>query len=310
MEGSSGESEVSSPSSFAQEDVVEPPKKRQKTKIEEESTKRSFECTYDGCGKSYSRQYELERHVRHRHIGIRSHICKLCGKGFFESEVLRKHEICVHQQPFPCDFEGCTLTFSRESLLIAHKAKTHLQSLPYSCSFQGCSASFDYMSRLTKHMESHNKKDPSKQVCIMAGCFLEFSKKSELKAHLSKFHPESFSKPKCDICGNEFFDQSTLRRHMKIHQPNREMYNCQLCGKTFSTKPNLNGHIQRVHEGKVTKYKCSIEGCDREFWHKQKLRQHEESHNSDQNISQENMSINDYKKFFESAFGFTINAEA
>jgi len=291
-----------------------PPSKRQKTSSEDQlspktTRKRSvgdlvdrvWSCNFEGCEKRFKRQDHLRRHQQ-IHSGERQFKCNLCEKAFFEKEHLKRHINQVHQRQFPCDFQGCTLTFARESLLLSHKAKIHLNKLPYSCTIPGCEAAFDYESRLKDHLNRH-RKEKRKFVCGVVGCAKDFLKKRELDEHIEKDHPDIAPREKCTICG-EILKPPNLKRHMETHLPQKEVFVCNLngCGKTFSSPWNVKFHQARVHEGTAKKYDCPHEGCGKSFWNKQQLQKHELTFHSENPPKSRKR-----KSIYEKAFGFTVN---
>lgn len=48
-----------------------------------------FKCTE--CTKTFSHQRSLKRHYMSSHMGVKNHVCGLCGKGFFRKEYLNGH---------------------------------------------------------------------------------------------------------------------------------------------------------------------------------------------------------------------------
>ena len=54
---------------------------------------------------------------------------------------------------------------------------------------------------------------------------------------------------KCDICGKDFREKSTLTIHQRSHLPDEERYkwSCEMCGKKFPEKGNLATHLNGVH---------------------------------------------------------------
>ncbi|KAI8900946.1 hypothetical protein BC833DRAFT_511575, partial [Globomyces pollinis-pini] len=58
---------------------------------------RQFTCSFEGCGKSYTRLFTLKLHIKTIHENIK---------------------------PYKCTFDDCTLSFSRRHNLIRH-TKVH-----------------------------------------------------------------------------------------------------------------------------------------------------------------------------------------
>ncbi|XP_076374145.1 uncharacterized protein LOC143258666 isoform X2 [Tachypleus tridentatus] len=55
------------------------------------------------------------------------------------------------------------------------------------------------------------------------------------------------SRTQCPLCHYNFFDRSTMRRHMKRHQMIRERIICDICKNSFSRNYTLKKHKETVH---------------------------------------------------------------
>lgn len=81
-----------------------------------------FQCSFDGCGKSFDSQWGLTRHIR-------TH---------------------TKEKPFKCNFPGCGKSFSEKCGLKRH-ASSHDHTKPYKCPHPGCDKTFksrDYLGEL------------------------------------------------------------------------------------------------------------------------------------------------------------------
>lgn len=78
----------------------------------------------------------------------------------------------------------------------------------------------------------------------------------------------------CDMCGNYFFTERALTRHIKFH--NDIPYKCSYCDKKFSFRANLMRH-ELTHTN-TKEYECNL--CDKTFTQKSRLEDHIKSHSA------------------------------
>lgn len=83
----------------------------------------------------------------------------------------------------------------------------------------------------------------SKYFC--SECSQSFDAKDEYKAHRQKVH-SSFN---CNVCGKIFAENKILKRHLKIHNPNKP-HSCSVCMMKFAESSNLTKHMKK-HTGIV-----------------------------------------------------------
>ncbi|KAI8852628.1 hypothetical protein BC829DRAFT_354726, partial [Chytridium lagenaria] len=77
--------------------------------------KHPLACPHPGCGKSFTRAYNLQVH-RLSHSGERNHVCGECGMAFARVHDLRRHARCLHslERPYVC---SCGEAFPRADAL-------------------------------------------------------------------------------------------------------------------------------------------------------------------------------------------------
>ena len=123
--------------------------------ISKKDTSGKFICNYEGCGKHYSTEEALNRHIL-RHSSIKQHICNYCGKTF-----LRKSEKEIHERvhtgvkPFSCSI--CEKKFARITDLKIHMIY-HSDEKPIPCPFPGCVLRFKRKIDAKKHLRIHLKR--------------------------------------------------------------------------------------------------------------------------------------------------------
>jgi hypothetical protein len=82
--------------------------------------KAPFTCPVEGCGSTFTRQFNLKGHLR-SHREERPYVCKWpkCNKGFARQHDCKRHEaLHLNIRPFTC--EGCGKTFARMDALNRH----------------------------------------------------------------------------------------------------------------------------------------------------------------------------------------------
>jgi uncharacterized Zn-finger protein len=188
--------------------------------------------------------------------------------------------------------EGCNEAFLKKSQLKKHVC-SHTGQLPYSC--YECERTFKYPSGLKWHIKTVHLCE-KKYYCGYEGCCEGFFKNSELKKHLKEKHPIIEKSIQCNICNQKLKKKDYLKEHMKIHNPNREIFLCGIdgCTKSYPREANLKLHIKAIHEGQGYNYKCSH--CEKSFISKSRIKRHEKKYHSSQYNEDENLSISNIKE--------------
>ena len=152
------------------------------------------------CLKTFVRYNGLEQHISAVYWGERKHQCFVC----FQSSVLQRHIIAVHEHKRDFKCQECQLKFGLKIALTAHIKRIHNEtSKEYQC--QTCQAKFFTRSELKKHIERvhHNKKTHQCPICMSW-----FKCKNNMAVHIESVHNKqqtlSVRKP---------FTQATLLRN-------------------------------------------------------------------------------------------------
>ncbi|KAL1922341.1 uncharacterized protein VTP21DRAFT_9880 [Calcarisporiella thermophila] len=236
---------------------------------------RPYVCPVPGCGKSYRRSTHLSAHARtHDPENGKTFKCTEpdCSKSFYTRQHLNRH-LLVHKTPKPytCSWENCEAAFAKHNQLRRHMCE-HTGKKPYVCEHEGCTQSFPTSTKLRKHQRVHNNE--IKYHCGHESCDESFPKWSQLQEHLRASHANV-----CKTCGKRFERKSSLRQHLKTHDPNRVQIQCtwEGCEKKFLSKKSLNVHIRTSHKN-IRPYACKVPGCDSTFAHKHLLVRHRRVH--------------------------------
>ena len=148
--------------------------------------------------------------------------CDHCGKRFVEEELLEKH--VADHKVFTCYEKGC------------QDVKCYTRA------------------DIRKHFRDVHDKQ-AKQLHRCSKCRQEFLTAEKLKTHMQ----ESYSHI-CSVCGENFNDKATLRKHKDSTHLEKT---CHICGKNFVSKGAFNRHMKRHREKAAGKIKCTE--CEKEF---------------------------------------------
>ncbi|KAI9222577.1 hypothetical protein BC828DRAFT_403909 [Blastocladiella britannica] len=272
----------------------------------------SYQCPASECDKAYSKQCNLDDHIRSVHSGETPFKCDECGKGFARQRNLQQH-LLIHSpdrphkcsfpgceksfrhrgqlrdherrhsepKPFQCDAEGCTESFSKHNQLHRHVAIVHNASAPYPCPWEGCEAGFPTPSKLKKHLARHE--NPVMYVCPHAAA--PAPAPAVLEA-VDGMDGEAAFPPSRMICATEGFPTwSALQAHLRTAHaliaadgtPGLP-HVCPDCGNEFKTRWSTTQHMARAHPpddgAPPPAFPCIEPGCDASLSSKSNLRAH------------------------------------
>ena len=150
-------------------------------------------------------------------------LCKYCGKLYDTEEELKSHFHEVHEiRKTPCKFCNKLVYNLKHHVFLAHEK------------------------------EKVTKKPNEKQKFPCAYCGKIF-RSTSMNTHVLKCHSAGprARNYKCEICGNDFTEESSLRKHkMRIHDGIKESHPCLTCGKSYGFASDLTKHIKWIHEGR------------------------------------------------------------
>lgn len=118
------------------------------------------------CPSSFSRKFDLEKHVLTVHDGSRPWACTLCENAFGQKHHLSRHIGAVHAKDKKFSCETCATSFSRSEHLRSHKASVHAMDRAYACVL--CAVRYVDKHRLVKHIVALHKVTPERAAVLAA----------------------------------------------------------------------------------------------------------------------------------------------
>lgn len=154
---------------------------------------------------------------------------------------------------FVCDYQDCTKSYSKPSLLQQHQ-RSHTGERPFACT--SCDKTFLRKTHLTSHLLSHTSAKPFLcSVCGKGVNTIQHLKRHEIT------HTRSF---KCTYpdCNESFYKHQLLRHH--ILSTHEKTLQCLICDKTFQRPYRLAQHNLKYH-GESPAHQCEHPGCFHNF---------------------------------------------
>ncbi|KAG7469963.1 hypothetical protein MATL_G00134380 [Megalops atlanticus] len=239
---------------------------------------REKKCTV--CSLSFTKESQLQRHIRDHEVNDKPHRCDECPMSFNVEFNLKLHK-STHATEDPTCPE-CQKKFSRVASLKSH-IMLHEKEENLICT--ECGDEFVLQSQLSLHLEEHRKELSGNKVYTCKACGKEFKMSSQLKEHMkthlrmrpiigtSRNYKRNIDRSgftnACQHCGKTFKKPSQLVRHIRIHTGERP-YKCTHCGKAFNQKVVLQTHMVR-HTGEKP-HLCML--CPASFSQKGNLHSH------------------------------------
>jgi len=222
------------------------------------------QCVY--CDKVVESAAKLSEHIKyHPKDGGHKYPCPICGKKMVKMMMLR-HLSVYHLQPdkyqkcpqcpdiirkgsvqhaktckgvkrVVCNYCGKVVT---EARLKYHIQSFHSAPQPIAHYCNKCGKGFPTPAGLTKHMKTHDEKEPCPE------CGVRVRNMSE---HIKSAHTPDNQKPfQCQDCGKGFFRAQPLEQHrINIHLKTRP-YNCRYgCNISYNDTSNRNSHEKKTH---------------------------------------------------------------
>lgn len=190
----------------------------------------NYKCPH--CTSFFPKFYYLRKHLR-SHSDVRPYTCHVCGKSFSQQQSLNRH-INIHSgHGYQCNVCGCVM--SDKANLNVHM-RNHLGEKKYIC--EVCGKAFAQWSSHYYHMFTHS--DSKRFHCII--CEKKFQSPAGLREH-KRIHVISEERHVCETCGNSFSSRKNLLSHIKIHSTDR-CHKCEYCPAAFVRRKYLVQHYK------------------------------------------------------------------
>ena len=122
----------------------------------------------DSCGKKYSSEVTLKKHLKYAHKDRKQESCSRCSATFKQKKNLRAHLLNIHNidqmREMYCEDEDkkyfkckdCDSEFSYKKSLTVHRKNKHEGKISvFECDL--CNMKFGYKHKLLSHMKSKHK---------------------------------------------------------------------------------------------------------------------------------------------------------
>lgn len=268
----------------------------QKKKVAKVTPEERRPCP-SGCGKSFSFQSNVKRHVRRFHDPELLPIpCSLCTFRFKSKQKLSNHITKVHERD--PTFTKSRADSEENQNELKQEANCRVDFQTFECDL--CGRRYTQKIDIVQHMKTYHldgiqtkAKENYAGVFSCDICFKEFSFTQNVYRHKMRFHSEElpFS---CKLCADRFMTHAFLKsHHEKAHRSENFLETqrlqpedkgltvsrrCQFCGKDFQgLKRRLETHLLRDHFGDLENV-LDCEMCPKKFAFGETLRVHIQTH--------------------------------
>ncbi|XP_063544131.1 zinc finger and SCAN domain-containing protein 12-like isoform X12 [Cydia strobilella] len=178
--------------------------------------------------------------VEHMNMHYRNYICDVCDAGFVTRASLQSHKRIHVNGEYQCT--TCDQVYNTKVKLQNHVLYTHQgQDKRNKCSY--CGKKFSNFFTKNNHVVKEHGVAPKVVKCT--ACDKTFVNYKVMQEHYKCCHL-MIKDIKCNVCQKAFGRESSLTRHMMIHNGDRR-HKCDYCGMAFVQKISLKTHLYSKH---------------------------------------------------------------
>ena len=142
-----------SKTSVSVSDLIGPPANSKKQKSKPTAKKLSAK-NCERCGKIFTSQRNLRKHIESVHEGKRNFSCGHCDKKYAQSKDLSSHISRIHQNQQHNKCPHCDINFASKHILQKHIEVLHDKKKPFTCN--NCDKTFGAKLGLQRHAKNCN----------------------------------------------------------------------------------------------------------------------------------------------------------
>lgn len=244
-------------------------------KLHRASTESSGQTTIcEICGSILSLK-QIKKHLKSIHSSearVRKHECKTCGRKFFKTDSLVRHERTHFEPTFKC--KHCDKRF-RHNFQLRNHERTHMGYQPPKRIHKPRYKTLNPKPRHSvKNIEIDNTSDVAK--CEICGSQMN---SRSIRRHMLMQHADvEIGSHPCDKCERKFSTASRLKTHLLTHEGLR--FGCTFCDTVLhddlARVKHERSHLPEEERERSVKYKCGY--CVKTYSRVRDRLQHEMSH--------------------------------
>ncbi|KAK0088745.1 hypothetical protein PV325_010852 [Microctonus aethiopoides] len=226
--------------------------------------KKKLLCRY--CNIMLYTKERKQQHEQYHCDIIFGQICDICGNRFKSQGTLNQHISTRHtswKTVLKCP--KCPEIFASKQKLTNHVKLVHTSSQTYLC--EKCGDDFNSLASLRHHRIGNHKSTNNEH-------------ESPVCHKLLPSYNSSYTM-QCPYCDKMFEKESTLKRHIILHEDHQRQYLCDTCGVSFNHPYKFRLHMNIHGKSDSALEECSCPICPKKFPNYSMLVLHQDSVHKD-----------------------------